>query len=146
MGNYNFKKDLEESQAKRPEVIEKIKKLFVGITDIQGCDDKRYDIKGTYKGRELTFEDKDDNKSYETGNVGIEWFSRGKPSGISATTAKYWIQKICGEYYILTTKKLREHIEKKEYFYNVPSGGDPGSNTKMYLFKKEKFISWCKKI
>jgi penicillin-binding protein-related factor A (putative recombinase) len=147
MGVYNFKEDLAESQKNRPEVIAKIKNLFVGISDIKGCDDGRYDISGVYKGRFITFEDKDDNKSYETGNVAIEWHSRGKPSGISTTIAKYWIQKICGEYYIIPTEKLKKHIENKEYFYNVVrDGGDPRSDTKMYLFKKEKFISWCVKM
>ena len=145
MGNYDFKKDLAISDAENPEVIEKIKKLFVGITDILTHKIKEYDISGTYKNKNSTFEVKNDKMSSITGNVGIEFHSWGKPSGIATTTAKYWIQKVCGEYYIIRTEKLRNMIVNREYF-RIVTGGDSGSYTQMYLFRKEKFISNCKKM
>jgi hypothetical protein len=81
--------------------------------------------------------------SNETGNFGIEYESWGKPSGIAATTAKYWIHQMYGDYYITPTKVVRDMIAQKEYFRTV-SGGDKGSNTKMYLFKKNCLSRWKK--
>lgn len=146
MGNYNFRKDLAVSDAEAPEVIKKIKTFFREIKDIQTYKIKEYDMSGIYKNKQLTFEIKNDIMSADTGNVAIEFHSWGKPSGIATTTAKYWIQKICEDHYIIKTDKLKTMIVDKKYFWIVRGKGDKGSNTQMYLFKKDVFISKCKKM
>lgn len=143
MGNYNFKHDLAVSEAEAPEVLEKIKKVFVGITDLKTHSIKEYDISGTFKDLPVTFEVKNDMLSEHTGNFGIEFESWGKPSGITTTTAKYWIQKMYGDYYITPVKVLKQMIADKQYFTTV-KGGDEGSDTKMYLFNKSLLRRWQK--
>jgi hypothetical protein len=145
MGNYNFKKDLSISEAEVPEVLEKIKQTFVGIKDLHHPEGylKEYDIIGTFKDIPVTFEVKNDKMSLDTGNFGIEYESWGKPSGITTTTAKYWIHKMYGDYYITPVKVVKDMIAQKQYFRTV-IGGDKGSNTKMYLFKKTLLNRWQK--
>lgn len=145
MGNYNFRKDLAISEAEVEEAIEKIKKIFVGIKDLHHPTGylKEYDIIGKFKDLPITFEVKNDKMSNDTGNFGIEYESWGKPSGIATTTAKYWIHKMYGDYYITPTKVVKDMITQKQYF-RIAIGGDKGSNTKMYLFKKILLSRWQK--
>jgi len=61
-----------------------------------------------FKGRDI--EIKDDSKhSARTGNVFIEYESRGKPSGIAKTQADHWAIRTSEDSFItITTKKLKE--------------------------------------
>lgn len=94
----------------------------------------------------VKYECKADRMAHNTGNLCIEHFSRGKPSGISTTEADFWIYMLVapnGE--ISSTFKipldvLKEQIEKKAYTREV-SGGDNYSN-KMYLFPKSVFTDY----
>lgn len=40
---------------------------------------------------------KSDRKTEETGNIYIEYESRGKPSGIKTTQADYWVYKVSNQ-------------------------------------------------
>ncbi len=128
------------------EAVERIKKEFNGlvISEEQSANNK-FDIMGKYQGKEISFEVKWDIMAEKTGNVAIEYESRGKMSGISVTKACYWIYKISGKFYLIKTEKIKEEINNKAYHRNV-TGGDYGSNTKMYLITVPKFISWGKEI
>jgi len=76
---------------------------------------------------------KTDRKWKETGNIAVEFMSRGKKSGISITEAKYWAfildndNKIEG-IIILPTHKLR--LIAREYFSKgrVVKGGDDNTS------------------
>ena len=72
-----------------------------------------------------------DRKAHKTGNIFIEYESRGKKSGILATDADYWIYKIEGTEcavilpvpYLLT--RLKDFYKKKKYLIN---GGDDNTS------------------
>jgi hypothetical protein len=92
-------------------------------------------------GKIMTFEVKFDEMSDETGNVAIEYESRGKPSGISTTRAVCWAQYFDNAFHIVLVGTLKEKLPS--LFFRDVTGGDPGSNTKMYLIKKDKFNAIC---
>lgn len=146
MVHYNFDKDLKMGEDAQREAIDFIKKEFEGIVILEEHSTiKEFDIKGKYKDKEITFEVKWDIMAEKTGNVAIEYESRGKMSGISVTQADYWIYKILSKFYLIKTEKIKEKIKRRSYYRDV-TGGDKGSNTKMYLVKVPIFISWGKEI
>lgn len=144
MGNYDFKKDLKVAQKTELEIAQIIHEgLGVDIDDIEIGKTKDYDILFPYKGRNYTIEIKEDFMCKTTGNVCVEYESRGKPSGINTTKSDMYFYKIhqpdgdvvvCG----MKTETLRQMIDHHQYFRTV-TGGDAGSFTKSYLFKLEKF-------
>ena len=107
----------------------------------QGCF-KPYDIKVTHEGCDLFFEVKCDRISHRTGNMVIEHKCSGKPSGISTTTADYWVYFPIGLPYclLIPVKVIREKIEQKKYLCNR-RGGD-GFRSEMYLFSMEVFSDY----
>ena len=76
----------------------------------------------------------------QVGNFFIEYKCRDKPSGITTSTADYWVlynvtnNEDC---YIVPTIEIKKIIKKKEYFKKV-SGGD-GWKSKGYLIKVSSF-------
>jgi hypothetical protein len=139
-GSYNFKKDIilgEEGEEFIKEFL--IKKDFVFISDNKN---NNFDLIMSYEGREFKYEIKTDvliSKENDTGNLVVEFESRNKPSGISITKADYFVYFIpkLGEIWNIRVDKLKELINKNNFKKVI--GGDVGSNTKMYLIKREKF-------
>lgn len=91
---------------------------------------------------------KEDFMAQKTGNIMVEFECRGKPSGIAVTQASHYgyvIHEPNGQknLYIISVDELKELIANQEYKREV-IGGDPGSNTKGYLFSldlvKDKFF------
>ena len=70
---------------------------------------------------------KSDQIAHNTGNVFIEYESRGKASGIATTEAEYYAIEIQGTYALLSTKKLKEKCRKYFKTDRDTVGGD--SNT-----------------
>jgi hypothetical protein len=78
---------------------------------MQYNNDFKYDLKvGQAKEKELgdiindkTIEVKYDLKSLATGNVYVEYFSRGKPSGISTSDAEYYCFCLGETYHLIST-------------------------------------------
>jgi hypothetical protein len=68
---------------------------------------------------------KSDRLAHKTGNVFIEIFSRGKPSGLSTTEADYWVYRIdeCDTAIIVKTNTLKE-IVKEHFNGTYILGGD----------------------
>lgn len=106
---------------------------------------KEYDLEITKDGVKTTIEVKSDKQASLTGNLAIEYECNKKPSGISTTTADFWI------YFIVFPE------EDKEEVYKIPledlknlikgcrqvSGGD-GYRSRMYLLPKsvvQKFLT-----
>ncbi len=144
MGNYNFQRDLEQSENMVKEVAQYLKAYFQessGYIISEGYN-PYFDIFCFIKGKSATFEVKDDRMASKTGNVAIEYESRGFPSGIANTKADYWVFRIDNKFYLIATEALIMHVLDGEY-YQDRTGGDPGSFTKMKLVKKNEFISWC---
>lgn len=72
-----------------------------------------------------TLEVKRDFRASRTGKVFVEFFCRGKPSGIATTEADFWAFVIDGNYVvILPTEALKEIVEFHKEKGWVMSGGD----------------------
>lgn len=56
---------------------------------------------------------KSDRKTVETGNVYIEYWSRGKPSGISTSQSDFYVYKVGeGEAIIISTQELKQKLKQ----------------------------------
>ena len=56
---------------------------------------------------------KSDRRTQETGNVYIEYWSRGKPSGISTSQSDYYVYKVAeDEAIIISTSKLKQKLKQ----------------------------------
>jgi hypothetical protein len=71
---------------------------------------------------------KSDRRTIETGNVYIEYWSRGKPSGISTTQSDYYVYKVAEEQAIIIATsqlkiKIKELVEQGKARMDV-KGGD----------------------
>lgn len=145
--NYNFDLDLPIAQ----ETERQVAKYLVekgGMKFLNDNNDNRYDIKMQLaNGKPITIEIKEDFTCARTGNVGVEFSCRGKPSGIEVSQADLYLYKVHTssgrqELYIIKTEKLKQMIEDRKFF-RVVNGGDVGSNSMCYLFKlfviKENF-------
>jgi hypothetical protein len=83
---------------------------------------------------------KSDRRTCETGNVYIEYWSRGKPSGISTSQSDYYVYKVAeDEAIIIATsqlkKKLKQLVEEGKARKDV-RGGD--NNTSLGILCKLK--------
>lgn len=91
----------------------------------------------------VKYECKADRMAHKTGNLCIEYYSRGKPSGISTSEADFWIYMLVApdgevsDTFKIPASVLKEEIEKKSYWRET-AGGDNYTN-KMYLFAKNVF-------
>ena len=87
---------------------------------------------------------KTDAKCHETGNVFVEFESRGKPSGIENTTAKFWVFCLHSDkfkeqtFVFIPTRRLKKLINT--YHYVVKKGGDNWTS-KGYLIPKEDLLT-----
>lgn len=99
--------------------------------------DFRYDLKvGQVAEKQLaemlqskTIEVKRDLRASRTGKVFVEFFSRGKPSGISTTEADYWAFMISDKSMVLLpTEKLRALVEDAKENGIIKSGGDKNTS------------------
>lgn len=80
---------------------------------------------------------KRDFLSHKTGNIAVEFESRGEPSGITTTQAHWWafILDKEGSIILVPTEKLRTLIKGKK----IVNGGD-NDTSKMYLVSKKDLI------
>lgn len=143
--HYNFKKDLVDGQAAEEEVAQRLIALLdLCADDIERCTSKGYDLKVISKN--WTFEVKNDLMAHQTGNVAIEYESRGKPTALGATTADFWVYKFAGRFFAFRTATLKRKLFEEKTYFKAVTGGDAGSNTKMFLVKMEELMSWGKEI
>ena len=144
MPNYNFDEDLPIAKVTEREVANILETTF-NATILGYGNTNTWDIHARMSnGGERFFEVKEDFSCEKTGNVGLEFECRGKPSGIAVSKADYYIYKIHTKYwgirYLLhSTQALKNMIEHRLYF-RIVNGGDKGSNTMNYLFKYEIFV------
>lgn len=142
-----FKSDLDHS------AIYEIytKKLFEeqGWKFIQYNNDKDYDLLMYNKQNEVKMiEVKSDNKTAYTPNIIFEYESYGKPSGIKATKADYWVYIFpsLGEVWFIKIPQLKKLISAynpellpESYDTWIKVQGGDGKNTKCYLWNRETF-------
>lgn len=69
---------------------------------------------------------KTDSMAHRTGNVFIEVYSRGKQSGISTTTADYWVYIVerTKAVIIISTDRLKQLVKKCHSLNGFKKGGD----------------------
>ena len=80
-----------------------------------------------------TIEVKNDLKAMKTGNLFIEFMSRGKKSGIDKTEADYWCFCIGDVFILLETKKLKELVEPLKGTAAERLGGDNNTSVGVLL-------------
>jgi hypothetical protein len=141
MANLNFKKDLLLGNEGEDILIEFLK--HKGCKPISKNDDKKYDLKMVKKGVETTYEIKTDFKCaplFDTGNIFIEFESRGTKSGIMVTEADWFVTyfKYLNEIWFIKSKKLITLINDNNFPVFLDAG-DLNSNTKGYLINRKKY-------
>lgn len=134
----NIRKDLELGRETEEKVRDEINKIFGLETEINpNYRTEHYDLRCNKTG--LTFEVKFDKYEAKSNNLCFEYWNpkSNKPSGISLTTAKYWIHVLDKPFtiYIAETKKLKNFIENTKPLKIIKYGGD--GNSSMYLYRKE---------
>lgn len=139
MPYYNFEKDFQVARKTEKQIAMKLVDLFENYEFIDFCDNSDYDIECNLNGKYTTIEIKEDFTCERTGNLGLEFECRGKPSGISVSKADYYIYKVHQPngkitLWIVPTEVLKKLIADKRYEVIV-NGGDPESNSMNYLFK-----------
>ena len=143
MGNYNFDDDLANEYKLTQKVIKFLESK--GYELLEDNHDNRYDLKMKHltSGKITTIEIKEDIYCRRSGNVAVEFHSRGKPSGISTTQSDFYLEvlhldKVSRMYVIISVDKLKRLVETGRY--GSVTGGDEGSGTRMYLVPKEDII------
>ena len=146
MGNYNFHKDLAVAKKSEAKAIKILINMFPekNLKFVEFCTNGDFDIRLRGEDGDILCEVKEDFMCEKTGNVCLEFASRGKDSGIVSTKAEYYLYKIHtpsnGIMYVKhTVRELRRKVDNVEYF-RIVNGGDRGSNTMSYLFKLDAFI------
>lgn len=133
---WNFEKDLELGKRKERELADLLIKRGK-VHQIKFNDDYRFDLRVyTSELKSYTIELKTDMTYERTGNIGVESACRGKPSGINTTEADYWVFALKEDFFLIPTPTLKRLINN-DLFDSIARGGDPGSDTVMFLFKAD---------
>ena len=83
------------------------------------------------------------NQWKKTGNIAIEYMSRGEWSGITTTKAEIWVHflsfdgKVDGGGFVFKVKKLRDYISKNKDKLRRVFGGDDNTSHLILLNNKE---------
>lgn len=80
-----------------------------------------------------TVEVKRDLKSKTTGNLFIEYESRGKASGIATSEAEYWCFALEGCFILLTAERLKALVEPLKGTSREKTGGDRNTSKGVLL-------------
>lgn len=102
----------------------------------EGHDDCK--LFGTHPATPWTWEVKTDLLSKETGNYGFEYEHNGKPSGLEATEATFWVQFDGDRALTLPTQAFKETLQqlREQGVVQNKTGGDYGA-AKMAIVAKQ---------
>ena len=146
MPNYDFSKDLPVAKKTEMQIAnfltENQDMTLIGTSDtLSNVKRSDFDVRMKFNksGKVVDIEIKEDFSCARTGNIGVECESWGRLSGISISKADFYLYKVhqpdgTKRVYIIQTSKLKKMIEDQLY-HRIVVGGDPGSNSKNYLFK-----------
>ena len=86
-----------------------------------------------------TIEVKDDSaKSAKTGNVFIEFMSRGRSSGIAKSHADWWSIKTSEDTFVIVSAKKLKELARKYYKLNrIVKGGDDNTSLGVLIPREE---------
>lgn len=142
--HYDFEKDLQDGEWGEKRIATYLKSKDFNILDFNK--NNKYDILVEKYGRKKKIEIKTDYKD-KTGNICIEFESRGKPSGVSVSESDYYFNYFpnINELWMIKTYELKNLIEDLKIRYalndlkygviNVVYGGDNNSS-KLYLIDR----------
>lgn len=88
-GQYEFSKDISTGVQGENFIRELLEGR--GFNFIDSCQNNAYDLRMSYRDKEYTYEIKTDVYPRDTGNIVIEFESRGKGSGVMVTKADYFV-------------------------------------------------------
>lgn len=149
MPHYDFKKDLPVAQKTEKEISNMLFEKY-GWKTLHMSGSKGYDLYLQKGNSRRLVEVKEDFSCEKTGNVGLEFECRGKPSGIRTTKASHYIYKVHtkdnGIVYLLLRKEILLKMIKNKKFHRVVSGGDKGSNSMNFLFTYDVFRKHAVKL
>lgn len=141
MANLDFRKDLKLGNEGEVVVTNFLESK--GHKYVDSNNDNKYDVKMITNGKETTYEIKTDVKCaplFDTGNIFIEFESRGKASGIAVTKAKWFVTyfRYLNELWFIKSSDLKKLIDNNDFqkFYDA---GDVGSATHGYLINRKQF-------
>lgn len=87
-----------------------------------------------------SIEVKSDRQARKTGNIYVEYESRGKPGGIEKTDAKYWAQEVDEDVFVvMTTDRMRTLVKNRLDKYGTTLGGD-GKTSKGVLLRVTELV------
>lgn len=134
----NFEKKLHDGEA--------VESQFLGI--LKRKDSTANKIAGNYKWADFncagkTYELKYDEMSDKTGNFAIEIRFKGKPSGLSTTTADYFVIADSEYFYQFDTFNLREFIKTNWHYLkdSIKFGGDENLS-QLILVNKDDLLNY----
>lgn len=154
MAHYNFRKDVIEGEAGEAFITEWLcstangELLSNNKTNSHDVIIQFPDIENELWSGTKSLEIKTDvliTPKYDTGNMFIEYESRGKLSGISVTQADIFVMyfKNLGEIWAIPTEELRNLVNVKN-FRTVTNAGDKGSKTCGFLIPRMKYREYFK--
>jgi hypothetical protein len=76
---------------------------------------------------------KSDKAAHRTGNVFVEYASRGKPSGLATTQADYYCFEVKGTYILISVPRLKIIARKHIGTYKDIRGGDENTSKGILL-------------
>lgn len=139
MATYNkFQKDLETGH-----YYEERSLLYLDYDTVEHKKGyfKEYDLEIVKDGKTITIEVKSDKQASRTGNLAIEYECNNKPSGITSSTADFWIYFIVFEDHEEVYKVSLEKLKKIAKKCRKVSGGD-NMLSRMYLVPKNKLSKY----
>jgi hypothetical protein len=149
MGKYNFNKDIGTGETGELVIADLLLRLKPSAKVLERRKDNKYDIALEYTKENsqhiLTYEVKTDVYSKpgrETGNMFIEYESRGKKSGIETTEADWFVYfyPIWKRVWFIKTEDLKKILNNND-IPKVEFAGDKFSNTKGYLLPRWQYFN-----
>ena len=157
MANYNFNKDLPVGELGEQSLTKFLTETYQAkyIGKSEGSEIKFWDLKFTFPSKkDVTYEVKNDvyvvppkqlpngfvAQGFDTGNIFIEFESRGKKTGIDITKADWWVNIFyyLNEIWFIKVSDLKKLIRDND-FKKTEQSGDDGSNTRGYLIPRHQF-------
>jgi hypothetical protein len=82
-----------------------------------------------------SIEVKSDRQAHRTGNIYVEFESRGKPGGIAVTESEWWVQEIAEwhRFIVMPTEQMRRFVQRERDAGRVRLGGDVQSSKGVLL-------------
>ncbi len=149
MSYKNFNKDLPASIRNENDISNKFLEFYGWKTLGRGGKSNKFDLLIQTNKRQIKVEAKQDFTCKKTGNVGLEYHCRGKPSGINVTESDYYVYTIHRKneivFRIAKTEVLKYMVENNLYHRWV-NGGDKGSDSLNYLFTYNVFCTGSSRI